>query len=97
MQGKRATGWHLGKKLDGAGQGWGASNQDCPLCLLHQGPDELGPLGTVRLQGMAFITDHHPKAAEKEEPSSIPCCCMQMLRSLYNLRCDQLYLKRVLT
>lgn len=65
-EGGGGGGVHLGEQLDGARQCWGASNQNCPLCLLHQGPYELGPLSTVGLQGMALITDHHPKAAEKE-------------------------------
>lgn len=53
---------HLWKELNRPGQCRSASDEDCTLCLLHQGPYELGSLGTVGLQGMAFITNHHPKA-----------------------------------
>lgn len=59
---------HLGEELDGPGECRSASDEDCTLCLLHQGPHELSPLGTVGLQGMALITDHSPKAAKQWKP-----------------------------
>ena len=59
---------HLWEELDWPGQRWSSSDQDCTLCLLHKRPYELGPLGAVGLQGVALITDHNPKAAEKHTP-----------------------------
>ena len=56
---------HLWEQFNRSGQGWSASDQDGTLCLLDHRPDELCPLGAVRLQGVALITNDNAKAAEQ--------------------------------
>ena len=76
---------HLWKELNGPGKCRSAGNEDCTFCLLHQGPDELSPLGVICLQGMAFITDHHPKTAETLVAVECETACHHALEVIASL------------
>ena len=61
-KGREGKGTDLREEFNRSGECRSASDEDSPARLLDQGPDELGSLGAVGLQGMALITCDHPKA-----------------------------------
>lgn len=57
----------LGEELNGSGESRCASDQNCSLHALHHRPEELRPLGVMRLESVALIADDDSKAAVTKE------------------------------